>query len=150
MHYRVGQFDKTKMAPRGHHFSFAERERVTLKGINFSSLPRLPLLRCGKGEIRTLDTLSGMPLFVSGAPPKADKLQPLSASGGTRQSFAEAGGFEPPILLRVYRISSAAYSTSLARFHHSVVQENGFQIKGFCCTIRREKKTKRLWILLRI
>ena len=31
--------------------------------------------------------------------------------------FAEAGGFEPPIPFRVYRISSAAHSTTLARFH---------------------------------
>src|SRR3989344_2131048 len=31
-------------------------------------------------------------------------------------SFAEAGGFEPPIRLPVYRISSAAHSTTLARF----------------------------------
>ncbi len=35
------------------------------------------------------------------------------------QFLAEAGGFEPPIRLPVYRISSAAYSTSLARFRIS-------------------------------
>ncbi len=30
--------------------------------------------------------------------------------------MAEAGGFEPPMPLRAYRISSAAHSTTLARF----------------------------------
>lgn len=33
--------------------------------------------------------------------------------------LAEAGGFEPPIPLRVYLISSQAHSTTLARFQFS-------------------------------
>lgn len=38
---------------------------------------------------------------------------------GSMRHSAEAGGFEPPIPFRIYRISSAAHSTSLARFQYT-------------------------------
>ena len=43
-------------------------------------------------------------------------------------SHAEAGGFEPPIPLRVYRISSAAHSATLARFLTRIVAREDFTI----------------------
>lgn len=61
--------------------------------------------------------------------------------------LAEAGGFEPPIPFRVYRISSAAHSTTLARFlvrssdarrlHHSKSKTRILQGHFYCLEIRK-------------
>ena len=50
------------------------------------------------------------------------------AAQAAHSLHAEAGGFEPPIPLRVYRISSAAHSATLARFLTRIVAREDFTI----------------------